>query len=94
MCRNIRTLHNFDPPANDEEVNAAALQYVRKVSGFTRPSQANADAFALAVDQVTRVTNELLGRLVSNGPTRDREVEAIKARKRWQQRVARMGGAG
>lgn len=82
MCRNIRTLHNFEPPATPEEVRAAALQYVRKVSGTTRPSQANEAAFARAVDAVTEVTRRLLDELVTTAPPKDREVEAAKARER------------
>ncbi|HVY41448.1 MAG TPA: DUF2277 domain-containing protein [Hyphomicrobiaceae bacterium] len=82
MCRNIKTLHNFDPPATDEEVRASALQFVRKLSGFTRPSKANQAAFDRAVNQVAEAAHELLGSLVSNGPPRDREVEAMKAKAR------------
>jgi hypothetical protein len=86
MCRNIRTLYNFAPPANGDEVHAAALQYVRKVSGFTKPSQANQEAFDRAVAQVTAATQELLDSLVTTAAPRDREVEAEKARKRAQAR--------
>jgi hypothetical protein len=86
MCRNIRTLYNFAPPANGDEVHAAALQYVRKVSGFTKPSQANQEAFDRAVAQVAATTQELLDSLVTNAPPKDREVEAAKARKRAQAR--------
>jgi hypothetical protein len=86
MCRNIRTLYNFAPPANEDEVRAAALQYVRKVSGFTKPSQANTEAFDHAVSAITAATEELLASLVTNAPPKDREVEAAKARKRAQQR--------
>ena len=86
MCRNIKTLHNFAPPATDEEVRASALQFVRKLSGFTRPSKANELAFTRAVDQVTRAAQELLGSLVTNAPPRDREVEATKARARAAER--------
>ena len=86
MCRNIRTLYNFAPPANEDEVRAAALQYVRKVSGFTKPSQANTEAFERAVDAVTAATEDLLASLVTNAPPKDREVEAAKARLRAQQR--------
>lgn len=93
MCRNIRTLHNFDPPATDDEITASALQYVRKISGFTKPSQANAKAFDAAVDEVTRITRRLLDRLVSNAPPKNREAEARKARERWQRRAERMAGA-
>jgi len=88
MCRNIRTLHNFDPPASDEEVRAAALQYVRKVSGSTKPSRANEEAFALAVDEVAATTSRLLDALVTNAPSKDREVEAAKRRARAEQRFA------
>ena len=88
MCRNIRTLHNFEPPATQEEVEAAALQYVRKVSGSTKPSQANAEAFDKAVDQVTAITRELLDALVTSAPPKDREVEAAKARQRAAKRYA------
>lgn len=80
MCRNIKTLHNFEPPATDDEIRASALQFVRKLSGFTRPSKANEAAFNRAVDQVTEAARELLGSLVTNAPPRDREVEATKAR--------------
>ena len=86
MCRNIRTLYNFEPPATDDEVRAAAEQYVRKISGFTKPSQANADAFALAVDEVAAASARLLGELVTNAPPKDREVEAAKARARAAER--------
>jgi hypothetical protein len=86
MCRNIKTLHNFEPPATDEEVRASALQFVRKLSGFTRPSKANEAAFDRAVDQVTRAAQELLASLVTNAPPRDREVEAVKARARAAER--------
>jgi hypothetical protein len=82
VCRNIRTLHNFEPPATTDEVRAAALQYVRKVSGTTKPSQANEEAFARAVDAVTEVTRRLLDELVTTAPPKDREVEAAKARER------------
>ena len=88
MCRNIRTLHNFEPPATEDEVRAAALQYVRKISGFTKPSQANAEAFDRAVEAVTAMSNELLGQLVSNAPPKDREVEAAKAKARAAKRYA------
>jgi hypothetical protein len=88
MCRNIRNLHNFDPPATSEEAHDAALQYVRKVSGFTKPSKANQEAFDRAVAAVTATTERLLGELVSNAPPKDREVEAAKARARAQQRYA------
>jgi hypothetical protein len=82
MCRNIRTLHNFEPPATRDEVQAAALQYVRKVSGATRPSQANQGAFDAAVAEVTAATERLLDQLVTTAPPKDREVEAAKARAR------------
>jgi len=82
MCRNIRQLHNFEPPATTSEVEAAALQYVRKVSGSTRPSQANQDAFDRAVAEVTVATQRLLDALVTTAPPKDREVEAAKARAR------------
>jgi hypothetical protein len=88
MCRNIRTLHNFEPPATDEEVRGAALQYVRKISGYTLPSQANAAAFERAVEEVARVSAELLGELVTSAPPKDREVEAAKRRERSAQRFA------
>ncbi len=88
MCRNIRTLHNFDPPASDEEIQASALQYVRKISGSTKPSQANAAAFEHAVEAVAAATRELLDQLVTNAPPKDREVEAAKARARAQARYA------
>ena len=88
MCRNIRTLHNYEPPATEEEVRASALQYVRKVSGSTKPSQANAEAFERAVDEVTRITSELLDALVTNAPPKDREVEAAKLRERAAKRYA------
>lgn len=80
MCRNIKTLHNFEPPATEDEVRASALQFVRKLSGFTKPSKANEPAFHRAVDQVTQAARELLDSLVTNAPPRDREVEATKAR--------------
>ena len=88
MCRNIRTLHNFEPPATEDEIRASALQYVRKVSGSTKPSHANAAAFELAVDAVTLATANLLAELVTAAPPRDREVEAAKRRERAQQRFA------
>ena len=88
MCRNIRTLHNFEPPATDEEVRAAALQYIRKISGFTKPSQANAAAFERAVDAVTVASAELLAELTTTAPPKDREVEAAKRRARSAQRYA------
>ena len=88
MCRNIRNLHNFDPPATDEEIRASSLQYVRKVSGFTKPSQANTEAFERAVDDVAAITARLLGELVTNAPPKDREVEAAKAKARSAARYA------
>ena len=86
MCRNIRTLHNFLPPATEEEIRASSLQFVRKLSGFTRPSKANEDAFNRAVDRVTLAAQELLNSLVTNASPRDRDVEAIKARARSAKR--------
>jgi hypothetical protein len=86
MCRNIKTLHNFTPPATDEEVRASSLQFVRKLSGFSKPSKANEAAFARAIDQVTQAARELLDSLVTNAPPRDREVEAAKARARSLER--------
>jgi hypothetical protein len=88
MCRNIRTLYNFEPPASDEEVRAAALQYVRKVSGFNKPSAANAEAFDRAVDAVAEVSATLLAELTTKAPPKDREVEAAKARARAAERYA------
>ena len=88
MCRSIKTLHNFDPPASDDEIRASALQFVRKLSGFTRPSRANDQAFARAVDQVATAARELLDSLVTSAPPRDREVEASKARVRGATRFA------
>jgi hypothetical protein len=92
MCRNIRTLSNFEPPASEEEIRAAALQYVRKVSGTTKPSALNRAAFDDAVARVAAVTSELLGQLVIAAPKRDREVEAAKARARAQKRYASTPG--
>jgi hypothetical protein len=88
MCRNIRSLYNFEPPATEEEVRAAALQYVRKISGFTKPSQSNAEAFERAVDSVATASATLLGELVTAAPAKNREVEAAKARARAEQRFA------
>ena len=88
MCRNIRTLHNFEPPATEDEVRAASLQYVRKVSGSTKPSQANAEAFDQAVEEVAEITSRLLSRLVTNAPPKDREIEAEKRRARAAERYA------
>jgi hypothetical protein len=89
MCRNIKTLHNFEPPATDAEIRASALQYVRKVSGSSKPSKANEIAFARAVDEVTAATTRLLASLVTAAPPRDREDEAAKARARAEQRFGR-----
>jgi hypothetical protein len=88
MCRNIRTLHNFEPPATEDEIRAAALQYVRKISGSTKPSQANAEAFDRAVDEVTEISSRLLASLSTNAPPKDREIEAAKARARAAKRYA------
>jgi len=88
MCRNIRTLYNFEPPATQDEVRGAALQYVRKISGFTQPSQANAEAFERAVDEVTEASARLLDQLVTSAPPKDRETEAAKRRERSEQRFA------
>jgi hypothetical protein len=88
MCRNIRTLHNFEPPATEEEIHASALQYVRKISGFTKPSQANEAAFEAAVEAVTAISARLLDELTTSAQPKDREVEAAKARARAQQRYA------
>jgi len=89
MCRNIKTLFNFDPPVTDEEIRAASLQFVRKLSGFNKPSQANAAAFQAAVDEVTAVAHKLLHSLETTAPPRNREAEATKARVRSAQRFAR-----
>ena len=86
MCRNIKTLHNFKPPATEEEIRASSLQFVRKLSGFTKPSKANEAVFNRAVDQVAQAAHELLDSLVTNAPPRDREVEAAKARARSAER--------
>jgi hypothetical protein len=86
MCRNIKTLHNFKPPATDEEIRASSLQFVRKLSGFTKPSKANEAAFTRAVDQIAKAAHQLLGSLVTNAPPKDREVEATKARARTAER--------
>jgi hypothetical protein len=88
MCRNIKTLHNFEPPATAEEVHDAALQYVRKISGFTKPSQANAEAFERAVAEVAEISERLLDELVTSQPPKDREIEAAKRRERSAQRFA------
>jgi hypothetical protein len=88
MCRNIHTLFNFEPPATDDEVRDASLQYVRKISGFTKPSQANEEAFALAVDEVAEATRRLIDALVTNAAPKDREVEAERAKARAAERFA------
>jgi hypothetical protein len=88
MCRNIRTLHNFEPPATEDEVHAAAVQYVRKISGFTKPSQVNAEPFERAVQAVTAASRELLAELQTNAPPKDRAVEAEKARAKARVRYA------
>ena len=86
MCRNIKTLHNFKPPATEEEIRASSIQFVRKLSGFSKPSKANEEAFNRAVEQVTQAATELLDSLVTTAPPRDREVEAAKARARSAER--------
>ena len=91
MCRNIHTLYNYEPPATDEEVRGAALQYVRKISGFTKPSQANEAAFERAVDAVAEASAQLLGELVTSAAPRDREREAARARERAERRFATAG---
>ena len=88
MCRNIHTLYNYEPPATEEDVRAAALQYVRKISGFTKPSKANEEAFERAVDDVAAASARLLDGLVTSAPPRDREVEIAKKRARWLERQA------
>jgi hypothetical protein len=88
MCRNIRTLYNFEPPASSDEVRAAALQYVRKISGFTKPSRANEAAFERAIEAVAAISTQLLEELETNAPPKNREVEAAKARARAEQRYA------
>jgi hypothetical protein len=88
MCRNIRPLFNFDPPASDDEIRASALQFVRKVSGYTKPSQANEEAFERAVDEVSDAAPRLIDSLVTKAPPKDREVEAVKARERAAKRYA------
>jgi hypothetical protein len=88
MCRSIHTLYNFEPPATHDEVHAAALQYVRKISGFTKPSQANAEAFERAVAAVTAASEQLLSALVTSAPPKDREAETAKKHARWEQRQA------
>ncbi len=94
MCRNIRQLHNFEPPATTEEIRSAALQYVRKISGSSKPSQANTEAFERAVDAVAAVSERLLDELVTAAPPKDREVEAAKARARSAQRYAGAAAGG
>lgn len=88
MCRNIRTLYNFDPVATDEEIAASATQFVRKVSGYTKPSKANEEVFAVAIASISSITRELLDELVTTAPPKDREVEAEKARARSQRRFS------
>jgi len=88
MCRNIKILHNFSPPATTEEIRASSLQFVRKLSGFTRPSKANEEVFNRAVDKVTATAQELLSSLITNAPARSREIEAMKARARSAKRFA------
>ena len=88
MCRNIHNLHNFDPPASHEEIHDSALQYVRKISGFTKPSKANEEAFEAAVEAVTAASAELLDKLVTSAPPKNREEEAAKKRARWERREA------
>jgi hypothetical protein len=92
MCRNIKTLHNFSPPATEDEIRASSLQFVRKLSGFTKPSKANEEAFNRAVDRVTQVAQELLDALVTNAPSRDRQVEALKARAHSAKRFGTTNG--
>jgi hypothetical protein len=89
MCRNIRVLHNFDPPTNDDEVREAALQFVRKVSGSTRPSRANTEAFDRAIDEIAAATRRMLDDLVTNAPPKSRELEAVKGRERHEKRMER-----
>lgn len=93
MCRNIKTLHHFEPPATREEIHASALQFVRKLSGMAKPSKANEQAFARAVEKVTKATEELFDALEVQGPPRDREVEKQKARARWEKDDARRARA-
>ena len=93
MCRNIRTLFNFDPPASNDELHDAALQYVRKISGMRAPSQANAEVFNRAVEDVRRASSRLLNGLTTNAPPRDREEERAKAKARWERRAKRLSGA-
>jgi len=91
MCRNIKTLHNFEPPATKDEILASSVQFVRKLSGFTKPSKANEEVFNRAVEQVTKAAQEMLGSLVSNAPPKDREIEAAKAKLRAAERYQRVG---
>ena len=91
MCRNIRTLFNFEPVATDEEIEAAATQYVRKVSGFAKPSKVNEEAFAVGIDVISAITRDLMDGLVTSAPPKDREAEAEKARERSRKRFARAG---
>jgi len=93
MCRNIKTLHNFSPPATSDEIRASSLQFVRKLCGFTKPSRANEDAFSRAVDDVAHVANHLLESLVTNAPPRNREVQRMKARERSEKRFGASNGA-
>ena len=93
MCRNIRPLYNFEPPATEDEVRAAALHFVRKVSGFPKPSQANEAAFARAVDAIAHTTRQLLGELTTSAPSRDRDVEMARARERSAKRFSTPAGA-
>ena len=93
MCRNIKTLHNFKPPATDEEIRASAIQFVRKLSGFTKPSKTNEDVFNQAVEEVTKSARKLIHSLVTTSPPKDREVEAIKARARSAERFGRTAPA-
>ena len=92
MCRNIRTLHNFEPPATDDEVHAAALQFVRKISGTTKPSKANEAAFQRAVEEIAHISRHLLDDLVTAAPPKDRETETVRARERFARRQARLAG--
>ncbi len=94
MCRNIKQLHNFAPPATDDEVHAAALQYVRKISGTTKPSKANEAAFERAVREVAHISRHLLDDLVTAAPPRDREIAAVRARERFARRQARLAASG
>lgn len=89
MCRNIRCLHNFDPPTSDDEVREAAIQFVRKVSGSTRPSRANAAAFEQAIDEIAEATRRMLDQLVTSAPPKNRELEAVKGRERHEKRMER-----